>query len=410
MIDIKYIRENLEEVKKAIEKRGAQIDWEKLIKLDNERRDILYRIETLRTEAYIIAREKQRNDRAIEIKRMLKDLEPQLQEAEENFKVIAVTIPNIPQEDVPEGKDEKDNKVIKEEGKIALKTGKDHIELGKALDIIDIDRASKVSGSRFYYLKNQAVELEFALIKYALDIVKKEGFQPIIPPILINEEMAWGSGHFEAVNDDAYHMRDDEMVAIGTSEQSILPMHAGETLESLPKRYIGFSTCLRREAGSYGKDVKGILRAHQFDKLELFSFCHPDKSKEEHELIVSLEEKIVSGLELPYRVVNLCAGDLGLPSSKTIDIEIYMPGQGEYRETHSSSNCTDFQSRRLRIKYREGEESGFVHTINGTAVAIGRMLIAIIENYQQEDGSIQIPEALINYCGFKEIEITKTTK
>lgn len=404
MIDIKYIRENLEEVKKAIEKRGAQIDWEKLIKLDNERRDILYRIETLRTEANIIAKEKQRNDRAIEIKRMLKDLEPQLQEAEENFKVIAVTIPNIPQEDVLEGKDEKDNQIIREEGEIKLKNGKDHIELGKSLDIIDIERASKVSGSRFYYLKNQAVELEFALIKYALDIVKKEGFKPVIPPILINEEMAWGSGHFEAINDDAYHMRDDEMVAIGTSEQSILPMHAGETLESLPKRYIGFSTCLRREAGSYGKDVKGILRAHQFDKLELFSFCHPDKSKEEHELIVSLEEKIVSGLELPYRVVNLCAGDLGLPSSKTIDIEIYMPGQGEYRETHSSSNCTDFQSRRLRIKYREGEESGFVHTINGTAIAIGRMLIAIIENYQQEDGSIKVPEALHKYLDFKEIK------
>jgi len=404
MIDIKYLRENLEEVKKAIEKRDADIDWEKIVKLDNERRDVLYRIETLRAESNQLALSREKSDRAIEIKRMLKDLEPQLSEAEENFKVEAVKIPNIPQEDVPVGKDDSDNQVIKEEGEIKLKTGKDHIELGKALDIIDIDRASKVSGPRFYYLKNEAAELEFALIRYALDIVKKEGFQPVIPPILIKEDMAWGSGHFEAINDDAYHMREDEMVAVGTSEQSILPMFANESLTSLPQRFIGFSTCLRREAGSYGKDVKGILRVHQFDKLELFSFCNPENSKEEHELMVNLEEKIVSGLELPYRLVNVCTGDLGLPSSKTIDLEIWMPSQEKYRETHSSSNCTDFQSRRLKIKYKDGEESGFVHTLNGTAVAIGRMLIAILENYQEEDGSIKIPEVLQKYLDFKEIK------
>ncbi|OGD56973.1 serine--tRNA ligase [Candidatus Berkelbacteria bacterium RBG_13_40_8] len=306
--------------------------------------------------------------------------------------------------DVPEGTSEADNKVIKEVGDIKIRKDKDHVELGKALDIIDIDRASKVSGSRFYYLKNQAAELEFALINYALELTKKEGFKPVIPPILINEEMAWGSGHFEAVNDDAYHMRDDALVAVGTSEQSILPMHAGETLEDLPKRYVGFSTCLRREAGSYGKDVKGILRVHQFDKLEMFSFCKPEDSEQEHELIVSLEEKIVSDLGLPYRIVSLCAGDLGLPSAKTIDIETYMPSQEMYRETHSSSNCTDFQSRRLKIKYKDGDKSGFIHTINGTAIAIGRILIAIIENYQQEDGSIKVPEALHKYLDFKEIK------
>lgn len=403
MIDIKYIRENLESVKKAIEKRAANIDFEKLIKLDDERKEILYRIETLRTEANQLAKEKQRSDRAIEIKKMLKDLEPQLLQAEENYKVLAVTVPNIPQDDVPVGKDDSENKVLKEEGEIKLKTGKDHMELGKALDIIDVDRAVKVSGARFYYLKNQAVEVEFALIKYALDIVKKEGFQPIIPPILIKEDMAWGSGHFEAINDDAYHMRNDELVAVGTSEQSILPMFAGETLENLPKRYVGFSTCLRRESGSYGKDVKGILRVHQFDKLELFSFTGPEDSKKEHELIVSLQEKIISGLGFPYRVVVLCTGEMGLPSSKTVDIETWMPGQEKYRETSSASNCTDFQARRLRIKYHEGEKSGFVHTLNGTAVVIGRMLIAILENYQQEDGSVKVPEALQKYLDFKEI-------
>jgi seryl-tRNA synthetase len=404
MLDLKYVRENLESVKKATEKRGVNIDFEKLIKLDDEGKEILYRVETLRTEANQLAKEKQKNDRAIEIKKMLKDLEPQLLEAEENYKVLAVTVPNILLSDVPEGKSEEDNEIVKEEGEIKLKTGKDHIELGKALDIIDIDRASKVSGARFYYLKNQAVDLEFALVKYALDIVKKEGFQPMIPPILIKEDMAWGSGHFEATNDDAYHMKNDEMVAVGTSEQSILPYFAGETLTELPERFVGFSTCLRREAGSYGKDVKGIFRVHQFDKLEMFSFCRPEDSEKEHELIVNLEEKIVSGLGLPYRLVQLCSGELGLPSAKTIDIEIWMPGEEKYRETSSASNCTDFQARRLNIRYKSDEGNKFVYTLNGTAVAIGRMLIAILENYQTEEGSVKVPEVLQKYVDFKEIK------
>lgn len=403
MIDIKYVRENLGEVKKALAKRHVDVDWEKLIKLDDERKELLKNLETIRSKQNELSKAKERSEEAVKVKRMIKDIEPKLAEAEENLKVAVVTIPNIPFGDVPKGKDDSENKVLKEEGTIKLKTGKDHVELGKALDIIDIDRAAKVSGSRFNYLKNEAVELEFALIKYALDIVKAEGFQPIIPPILIKQDMAWGSGHFEAVNDDAYHTRDDDMVLVGTAEQSILPYHAGETLTELPKRYIGFSTCLRREAGSYGKDTRGILRAHQFDKLEMFSFCDPEKSKAEHELIISLEEKIMQGLGLPYQVVALCGGDMGLPSAKTVDIETWMPGESRYRETHSSSNCTDYQARRTKIRYKEGERSGFVHTLNGTAVAIGRTLIAILENYQQEDGSIKIPEVLAKYCGFDEI-------
>ncbi len=409
MLDIKFIRENLEEVKKALAKKHTQFDLENLIKLDDERKDLLKRIEVLRAEQNKLAKKKEKGEKAIEVKKMLKDLEPQLQQAKENYKVLAVTMPNIPLADVPEGKDEDDNQVVKEEGEIKLKKGKDHIELSRALDLIDIDRAAKVSGSRFYFLKNQAVELEFALIKYALDIIKAEGFQPVIPPILIKEEMAWGSGHFEATNDDAYHTKQDGMVVIGTSEQSILPMHANEILENLPKRYVSFSTCLRREAGSYGKDVTGILRGHQFDKLEMFSFCKPEESQKEHELIINLEEKIMQGLELPYRVVNLCAGDLGLPCAKTIDLETWMPGQERFRETHSSSNCTDFQARRLKIRYKDGEKSGFVHTINGTALAIGRTLIAILENHQSFDKSqdklyVKVPEVLHKYTGFKEIK------
>lgn len=405
MLDIKYVRENLDEVKKKIAiKCQFKCDVDKILQLDEERRALMARVEMLRAEQNKISKKKGDIARARDIKKMLKDLEPQLAEAEENFKIEAVKLPNIPFDDVPVGKDPSSNKVIKKVGKIKIEKGKDHIEIGKALDIIDIERASKVSGSRFYYLKNQAAELEFALIKYAMEIVKKEGFIPIIPPILIKEDMAWGSGHFEATNDDAYHMKNDELVATGTSEQSILPYYANEVIDNMPQRFMAFSTCLRREAGSYGKDVKGILRAHQFDKLEMFTFCKPEDSEKEHDLIVDLEEKIVSGLGLPYRIVKVCTGDLGMPCAKTIDLEIYMPGQGKYRETHSSSNCTDFQARRLNIRYKSEKSNEFVHTLNGTAVAIGRMLIAILENYQEKDGSVKVPEALQKYVGFKEIK------
>ncbi|AKM82489.1 TPA: serine--tRNA ligase [Candidatus Berkelbacteria bacterium] len=407
MIDIKYARENLAEVKKAVAKRHKDIDWDTLLKLDDERKELQKSLETLRAKQNELSKSKERSDEAVEVKRMIKDLEPKLAEVEEKFKLAIIEVPNIPLDDVPDGADESKNVVIKTVGEIKRKNGKDHYELAKALDIIDIERAAKVSGNRFYYLKNQAVELEFALVRYVLDIVQKENFQPIIPPILIKEDMAWGSGHFEAINDDAYHTTQDSMVAVGTSEQSILPYYAGETLTEMPKRFVGFSTCLRREAGSYGKDVAGILRVHQFDKLEMFSFCKPEDSKKEHELIISLEEKIMQGLELPYQMLALCGGDMGLPSAKTVDIETWMPSQEKYRETHSSSNCTDFQARRLKIRYKlpvDGEKSILVHTLNGTALAIGRALIAIIENYQNDDGSIDVPKALHPYLSFTKIE------
>jgi len=403
MLDIKYIRENLEEVKSAIAKRGVNIDWEKLLKLDEDRRGLEGRIELLRAEQNKVSKEKGDMTHAKEIKAMLKDLEPQLVDTQENFKVEAVKVPNIPFKDVPEGKSDAANKVLKTVGEIKLKSGRDHVTIGRSLDLIDIERAGKVSGSRFYYLKNEAVELEFALVKYAMDIIKQEGFKPILTPVLIKEDIAWGSGHFEATNDDAYHMRSDDLVAIGTSEQSILPYYADEIID-VPQRFVGFSTCLRREAGSYGKDVKGILRTHQFDKLEMFSFSKSEDSEKEHELIVNLEEKIVSGLGLPYRLVQVCTGDLGLPCAKTVDLEIWLPGQEKYRETHSSSNCTDFQARRLNIRYKSDKGNEFVHTLNGTAVAIGRMLIAILENFYQNDGTVKVPEALQKYLDFKEIK------
>lgn len=400
MIDIKFVRENLEEVKKNCERRNYKIDLDELLKLDDERKDLQYRIETLRAEANQLAQKKERSDRAVEIKKMMKDLEPQLSEAQENYKVLAAQMPNILLSNIPDTEPE----ILKEEGNVKLKEGKDHLELGTKLDLIDMERAAKVSGPRFYFLKNEAVELEFALIRFVLDILKKENFKPILPPVLIKEEMAWGTGHFEAINDDAYHMKNDSLVAVGTSEQSILPYYSNETVEELPQRFIGFSTCLRREAGSYGKDVKGIIRAHQFDKLEMISFCKPEDSEKEHQKIIELEEEIVSKLEIPYRLLLLPANDLGMPSAKTVDVECYFPGQKAYRETHSSSNCTDFQARRLNIKYKEENKSDYVHIINGTAVAIGRMLVAILENYQQEDGSIKVPEVLNKYLDFKEIK------
>lgn len=404
MIDIKFVRENLDETKKAMQKRHVEIDFETLIKLDDERKELQQNIETLQAKQNELSKSKERTDEAVEVKRMIKDLEPKLFDIIERFKIAIMAVPNIPLDDVPDGADENGNIVMKKVGVIKLKTGKDHYELGRALDLIDVERARKVSGSRFSYLKNEAVELEFALVRYVLDIVKAENFQPIIPPILIKEEMAWGSGHFEAINDDAYHTTQDQMVVIGTSEQSILPYFAGETIENLPQRFVGFSTCLRREAGSYGKDMTGILRLHQFDKLEMFSFSSPEDSKKEHELIISLEEKIMQGLELPYQMVALCGGDMGLPSARTVDIETWLPSQEKYRETHSSSNCTDFQARRLKIRYKAGEKSGFVHTLNGTALAIGRTLIAIFENYQNEDGTIEVPKVLQKYLSFSKIE------
>ncbi len=405
MLDIKYVRENLAEVKRKLAKRtNFKFDLEKVLKLDEERRSLLARVEMLRAEQKKASAQKGNITRAKEIKEMLRDLEPQLLDAEENFKIEAVKLPNIPLDDVPEGKSEDDNKVLRTEGEIKLKSGKDHLEIGKTLDLIDIERATKVSGSRFYYLKNEAVELEFALVRYVLDLAKAAGFQPMIPPILINNDMAWGSGHFEAINDDAYHVKQDEMVIVGTSEQSILPYYANEAIADAPQRFIGFSTCLRRESGSHGKDVRGILRVHQFDKLEMFSFCKPEDSEKEHDLIISLEEKIMTGLELPYRVVALCTGDMGMPSAKTIDIETWMPSQGRYRETHSSSNCTDFQARRLNIRYKSEDGNKFVHTLNGTAIATARIIIAILENYQQEDGSVRVPAVLQPYLKFSEIK------
>ncbi len=415
MLDIKFIRENSEKVKQGAQNKGAKIDIDKILDLDKQRRNLIQEVENLKAEKNKLgAKDK---DKAKKIKSEIKELEPELEKIEKEFNVLMLEVPNIPLEDVPIGKDEKDNLVLKNVGtrpKFSFKP-KDYLEIAEKLDTIDIERAAKVAGSRFGYLKGGVALLEFALVQLALDVLTREGFIPVVPPVMIKPEMAAGMGYLEQTGDEeAYFLEKDKLYLIGTAEQAIGAMHSGEILDEkeLPKRYVGFSTCFRREAGSYGKDTKGILRVHQFDKVEMFSFTKPEDSIKEHKFFLSLEEKLMKLLEIPYRVVHLCSGDLSAPSASTYDIESWMPGQpsvtaterGEYRETHSTSNCTDFQSRRLNIRYRSRTGTEFVHTINGTAFAIGRMVIAIIENYQQKDGSVKVPNILQKYIRISKVK------
>ncbi|MEK9168206.1 MAG: serine--tRNA ligase [Patescibacteria group bacterium] len=418
MLDINLIRQNPEEVKKGIASKNADPKLvDDFLVLDNKWRELIKETDNLRAEQKKLSEER-KIDEAKELKNKIQNLGADLKKIEVERRKILYQLPNLPLEDAPIGKNENENIVLREVGeKLTLDfEPKDYLELAEKLDLIDIERASKVSGSRFGYLKNQAVLLEMALVKLALDTAAKHGFTPIIPPVMIKEEMMKGMGYIDRheEQDETYFLEKDGLYLVGTSEQSIGPMHSDEIFEEkdLPKRYMAFSTCFRREAGSYGKDTKGILRVHQFDKMEMFSFCHPEKSKEEHELLLSVEEELMRLLKIPYQVLNICTGDLGGPAAKKYDIEAWLPGQnngkGQYRETHSTSNCADFQARRLNIRYKSAinnQQSAikFVHTLNGTAFAIGRMIIAIIENYQQKDGTILMPEVLQKYLNFKKI-------
>ncbi|MFA5878527.1 MAG: serine--tRNA ligase [Candidatus Staskawiczbacteria bacterium] len=412
MLDINFIRQNPQIVKDACQKKQVIIDIDKLLDLDKKRREITTQLDSIRAEQNKIS--KQNNPdliaKAKELKEKIKVVEPTLALLEKELNILMLTVPNIPFDDVPVGKDDSGNVVVEKIGKTPnfKFQSKDYLEIGEKLGIIDVQRASKVAGSRFGYLKAEAAIIEFALIRFGLDILAKEGFVPVIPPVMLKSEMARGTGYFEATDEkEAYFLPEDDLYLVGTSEQSLIAMHAGEILEGKEtKRYVGFSTCFRREAGSYGKDTKGILRVHQFDKLEMVVFCKPENSKNEHELLLSLEKKLMKTLGLPFQVVNICTGDLGRPAAAKYDIETWVPSEKKYRETHSTSNCTDFQARRLNIRYRDKSgKLNFIHTLNGTGFAIGRILIAILENYQQKDGSVKIPKALQKYTGFKEIKL-----
>ena len=406
MLDINYIRQNPQKIKQGCENKQVKVDIDKLLDLDKKRRELLQQVEVLRRERKSI---REASEKAKQMKEKIKSLEQDLKEVKQDFDDLMLKIPNPPLDDVPIGKDEQSNKVIKQNGKIPKFSfkPKDHLEIGERLNLIDVERAAKVVGARFSYLKNELVLLEFALINFVFNVLKKKGFIPIIPPVMIKPEMASGMGFVEQTNnEEAYHLPKDNLYLIGTSEQTIGAMHANEVFEEndLPRRYVGFSTCFRREAGSYGKDTKGILRVHQFDKVEMFSFCKPEESIREHKMLLAIEEELMQALKLPYQVVHLCTGGTGKPSVSTFDIETWMPGQNKYRETHSTSNCTDFQARRLKIRYRDKyNKSNLVHTLNGTAFAIGRILIAILENYQKKDNSIEVPKVLRKYLNFKTI-------
>jgi seryl-tRNA synthetase len=419
MLDIKFIREHPDEVREGCRKKGVDFDLGHLLEVDEKRRRVLMEAEGLRAQQKRMSKEiyqkkgtaagREGIDTMRNLKAQLRDSEKQLKPIEEEFRTLMRLIPNPPLPEVPEGRDETENVVIREVGQKPTFdfTPRDYMEIAEDVDIIDTKRAAKVAGSRFGYLKGDAALLQFALVQLALDILKEEGFIPIIPPVMLNYEAMDGMGYLTRGGSEVYHVEKDDLYLVGTSEQSIGAMHMDEILdqEDLPRRYVGFSTCFRREAGSYGKDTKGILRVHQFDKVEMFSFCEPEKSREEHDLILAMEEKLVRMLGIPYRVVQMCSGDLGDPAADKRDIECWMPGMGEYRETHSCSNCTDFQARRLNVRYRaRGQGSGgtkirFVHTLNGTACAIGRMIIAIIENFQQADGTVLVPDGLRSSMG-----------
>ena len=406
MIDIKLLRENPEKVKMACKNKQANIDIDKILILDKIRRGLIQEIEGMKAEQRKLGKEK--IEKARELKEKIKKMEPELEKAEKEFGKLFLRIPNIPLEEVPIGKDESGNNIIREVGKkpnFKFKP-RDYMELAKCDDLIDVKRAAKVSGTRFGYLKGGAVYLEFALIQLAFNELVKQGFCPVVPPVMIKTEMMKGMGYVERGGEEIYYLPKDNLCLVGTSEQSIGPMHADEIFEEreLPKRYVAFSSCFRREAGSYGKDTKGIFRVHQFYKVEMFSFCHPDKSRQEHQFFLKMEEKLTQLLKIPYRVVQMCTGDLGDPAAAKFDIEAWLPSENRYRETHSTSNCTDFQSRRLNIRYKAKDgKLNFVHTLNGTAFATGRMIIAILENYQQKDGSILIPKVLQKYTKMKEI-------
>ena len=427
MLDIKFIRENPDKVKEACRAKKEEVDIARLLELDKKYLGLLQKTEELRRQHNEDSRryhklisgrtkpdKKIRNARAQldDSKIKLRQYEEETRKAKEERDKLLLEVPNLPAPDVKVGQSEKENEFGKPKGK---KTAfdfepMDYLTLAESLDLIDVKRASKVSGTRFGYLKNEAVLLEFALVNFALATLIKEGFCPVVPPVLIKEDSMRGMGYLAHGGEaETYHLNQDGLYLTGTSEQSIGPMHRDEVLneEELPRRYVAFSSCFRREAGSWGKDTKGIFRVHQFDKVEIFSFTTPKDSIKEHDYFLSLEEKLVRTLGIPYRVVKMCTSDLGNPAARKFDIECWIPSQGKYRETHSTSCCTDYQARRLNIKYRDKDGmKRLVHTVNGTVFAIGRTIIALIENFQQKDGSILVPKALRPYMEGKK-KITK---
>ena len=418
MLDLNFILENPEFIKKAAASKGVTVDVDLIVKTALEMKPLFAKVQRLREQRNVFAKEVSlarngQREPLIEKGKLLKTeldlLEKKLKTLHDEIHSLLTSLPNPPKSDVKVGKDDSENEVIRTYKKPTefSFTPLDHLQIGQSLDIIDMERAAKVSGARFAYLKGDGVLLEWALVRFAIDILIEEGFIPVVPPVLVKRETMVGLGYMEnGGEEDMFSIPSDDLFLVGTAEQSVVPIHKDETLDKkeLPKRYVGFSPSFRREAGSYGKDTKGILRVHQFDKIEMVSFVAQDKDDSEHEYLLSLEEKLFQALDIPYQVVKMCSGDLGFPAARKYDIEAWMPGQQKYREVTSTSTCTDFQSRRLKMRYRDGDKTEFLNVLNGTAFAVGRTIIAILENYQQEDGSVAIPEVLQSYMGKKVIK------
>jgi seryl-tRNA synthetase len=412
LLDIKRIREDPDPFRAALARRNLADAVDRLLAADERRRSLTARVEELRADQNRASRaigaaqgeEKQKLiDEVAKVSTELKELEPQLAEAEEGLDRLLAETPNVPHDTAPDGFTEEDAVEVKrnhDEPPAFDFEPRDHAELGEMLGVLDTERGARTSGSRFVYLMGDLVFVQFALMRHAMDILVEDGFLPMIPPVLVREEAMYASGFLPTDEVNIYVTTPDELYLVGTSEVPLAAFHVGEILEEsdLPIRYAGYSTCFRREAGSYGKDLGGMFRVHQFDKVEMFSFATPETSWDEHERLLAVEERIIGNLEIPYRVVNIAAGDLGSAAAKKYDIEAWLPPQGRYRELTSCSNYTDYGARRAQTRMRRGQgRVEVLHTLNGTATAIGRTLIAIMENHQRADGSVHIPAKLHPY-------------
>jgi seryl-tRNA synthetase len=412
VLDLRRIREDPEPARAALARRGDAAALDDLLRLDERRRELLPEVEERR------ARQNRASDRIAAAKRSgedaerligemrevsgeLKQLEGELSEVESQREELLATIPNLPDPEAPDGETEEDAVPLREVGErpeFDFEV-RDHLELGIEHGWIEMDKAAEASGSRFAYLLGDLVMVELALLRFALELLREDGMTPVVPPVLVREGPLTGTGYFPGEREMIYEVPRDELFLVGTSEVSLAALHAGDLLgaQDLPRRYAGLSTCFRREAGAAGKDTRGIFRVHQFDKVEMFSFVRPEDSKNEHERLLGIQERILQALEVPYRVVDIAVGDLGAPAARKFDCEAWIPSQSRYREITSCSNTTDYQARRLDCRFRPEPEAPpvHVHTLNGTAIAVGRTLIALIENGQRADGSVELPGVLI---------------
>jgi len=422
MLDYRFIKDNLEAVKENIKNRNMKADADKVIMLFDKRNELVTRLQNLQQQRNTNAAamkgklDADTRNRLIEEGKKLKEdiaaAEAELEQIEKELDTEGRRIPNMAHPDAPIGKEDKDNLEVKRVGSPTTFTfePKDHVQLGQELDIIDFDSATKVTGTKFYYLKNEGVFLELGLIRYALDILQKKGFTPFITPDLAKEEILEGIGfNPRGAESNVYTVEGEGTCLVGTAEITLGGYYSGTILskDKLPLRMAGLSHCFRREAGAAGQFSKGLYRVHQFTKVEMFAYCLPEDSDVLHEELRSIEEEIFAGLEIPFRVVDTCTGDLGAPAYRKWDLEAWMPGRngGEWGEVTSTSNCTDYQARRLNIKYKDEDgKNKYVHMLNGTAIAISRGIIAILENFQQADGSVRLPKALVPYCGFEVIK------